>query len=407
MTQRWRIFSAFALLYILAYFYRIALAVMAKDLAAEAHLSAAQLGTLSGAFFYAFALTQIPLGPLLDRFGGKKVALCCGIITTIGLVLFTAASSYPALLAGRILLGIGSGSVLMSALRTFTHWFDMKEFGKVSGFIIAVGNLGNIAGTAPFAWAMTSVGWRLTFWVVALLQLIVLLIVWIFVQETPEKSPERVRHQSLSESFGKVIREKTYWYLVLIAFFWYAGYMAVQGLWGGPYLQDVAGLSRQAASACLFASSLGFLVGSTQVGRFAELLHSQQKVMLRGETLLCVCLLYFILPPLHLPMITLVGLFFILGLAVSSGVAIYPLIRERFPHEIIGTALTSVNLFILLGAAAMQQVMGWVINQYPSVNAAYPAEAYRTAFSIPVAGLLVALLLFSRLPVKDHSEGTR
>ena len=71
MSKRWKIFAVLALMYILAYFFRISMAVVARDLAADLTLSAAQLGTLSGVFFYIYAFVQIPLGPLLDRFGGR------------------------------------------------------------------------------------------------------------------------------------------------------------------------------------------------------------------------------------------------------------------------------------------------------------------------------------------------
>ncbi|MBI5656862.1 MAG: MFS transporter, partial [Geobacter sp.] len=64
MSRRWRLFSILSFLYLLAYFYRVSMAVLAGDLSRDLALDAVQLGTLSGAFFYAFAVTQLPLGPL-------------------------------------------------------------------------------------------------------------------------------------------------------------------------------------------------------------------------------------------------------------------------------------------------------------------------------------------------------
>src|SRR3954454_22805599 len=94
MNQRRTIFLVLSLMYILAYFYRVSLAVVAKDVSRDLVLSAAQLGTLSGIFFYIYALVQIPLGPLLDRFGGRMVIFAFGILTTAGSFLFAEASGY-------------------------------------------------------------------------------------------------------------------------------------------------------------------------------------------------------------------------------------------------------------------------------------------------------------------------
>lgn len=400
MTKRWQIFAVMALMYVLAYFYRVSMAVMAKDLASELHLTAARLGTLSGVFFYAFAFTQLPLGPLLDRFGGKRVVLLTGIVTIFGVALFSVSSSFFSAMAGRVLIGAGSASVLMGALKIFTNWFDRQEFGRVSGFIIAVGNLGNITATAPLALAIDGFGWRSSFIAVGVLQLLCLLLVLYVVQEHPrvETGGDEPANEAASPFSGlaKVFGNPSYWLISCLAFFWYANYMAVQGLWGGPYLMEVLGLSRAQAGNCLLATSAGFLVGCIFVGKVSDsLFRSRKKTLLAGQLVMLGFMSMFLGPAELLPRPLLFACFFLMGLAVSSGVAIYPLIRETFPHRIIGTALTAVNFFILLGAAVMQQVMGRLIELYPKGPSGYPPNAYHGAFLVPVCGLALALVLFA------------
>lgn len=405
MTHRWKIFAILAALYLLAYFYRVSMAVMAKDLVADLHLSASQLGTLSGIFFYAFALTQLPLGPLLDRFGGKRVVILTGLVTTCGLVVFGLATSYPAALAGRILIGAGSATVLMGALKVFTNWFDRLEFGRISGFIIAIGNLGNLTATAPLALAVSSFGWRITFAAAAVLQIAGIAIAQRLVVETPLPHNEASQlHNSRTPSPATALRQvfatPSYWLMSLLAFFWYANYMAMQGLWGGPYLMEVLGLTRSRTGFLLLATSVGFLSGCLFVGNISEkVFHSRKKTLLCGQFGLLCCMLLFLGPAEKLSYPLLLALFFLLGLTVSSGVAIYPFIRESFPTHIIGTALTAVNFFILLGAAVIQQVMGFYIERFPKTGTGYPPEAYHGAFLIPIAGLAIGLCLF--LFVKD------
>ena len=404
MTRRWRIFAVLAFLYLLAYFYRVSMAVLAGDLTRDLSLSATQLGTLSGIYFFAFAVTQIPLGPLLDRYGGKRIVVLVGLATCAGTVVFARATGYPQALAGRILLGIGSASVLMGSLRVFTNWFDRREFGRVSGFIIAVGNLGNLAGTAPLALSASAFGWRATFFAVACLQAIALMLVQRVVRErpeTPSTAPSGPPAVSVSplDGLGQVLKTPSYWLMSLLAFSWYANYMAVQGLWGGPYLMEAIGLTRESAGRVLLATSLGFLIGCLFIGSVTErLFHSTKRTLLAGQILFLICMTFFLGPAEKLPHGLLLPFFFLLGIAVSSGVTVYPMIRESFSHDIIGTALTAVNFFILMGAATMQQFMGIVINRYGRSADGYAPEAFHAAFLLPISLLVLAVILFTRIP---------
>ena len=84
-----------------------------------------------------------------------------------------------------------------------------------------------------------------------------------------------------------------------------------------------------------------------------------------------------------------------MGILVSSGVAVYPLIRASFPHAITGTALTLVNFFILLGAATIQQIMGGIIARFPrTISGSYPPESYHQAFTVPLVLLVLATASF-------------
>src|SRR4030042_2191049 len=67
------IFSILSALFILSQFYRVSSAVIAPNLIQELGLNAEMLGFLGGAFFYAFTLLQIPMGPMLDRIGPRMI----------------------------------------------------------------------------------------------------------------------------------------------------------------------------------------------------------------------------------------------------------------------------------------------------------------------------------------------
>ncbi len=401
--RRWTIFATLALMYILAYFYRVSLAVVAGDISRDLHLTPQQLGSLSGVLFYVYAAAQLPLGPMIDRLGSRMVISGCGVLTTVGGVLFSQADTLMIAMIARALIGIGTASVLMATFTLFSHWFSRREFGRVSGFMVALGNLGNLAGTAPLALAVGAFGWRDSFLAVSVLQAVVTLLVFCNVQDKPaartdDEEPVSSLESNMMAAWGTIFGTRDFWLLGVLAFFWYGNYLALQALWGGPYLMDVLHLSREAAGSMLMFTSFGFIVGSSLVDTVARrFFRSYKKTLLAGQLVLLLFMSAFLGWAEAVPRPMLAGVFFIIGVAVSSGVMVYPIIRAMFPVGIVGTALTSLNFYVLMGAAVIQQVMGVIVGSYGDVAGSISAEAFHAAFMFPMAGLAIAIVLYSRV----------
>ena len=399
--QRWFIFFILALVYILVYFYRVSLAVVAGDVSRDLNLTPAQLGSLSSILFYVYAAAQIPLGPMIDRLGSRLVISGCGVLTAVGGILFSQAASMGQAMAARVLIGVGTASVLMATFTIFSHWFTKQEFGKVSGLMVAVGNLGNLAGTAPLAIAVALVGWRNSFLATGVLQAVVTVLVFLMVRDRPpakastpgdEAAPARM---GMIAAWRQITANGDFWLLGAMAFAWYGNYLAVQGLWGGPYLMEVLKLTREETGRMLMYTSLGFITGSLVVDHVArKLVHSYKKTLLGGQVVLLLLMTGFLGLADGMPPALLALLFFALGLAVSSGGMIYPIIRSMFPVTIVGTALTSLNFFVLMGAASVQQVMGIIIGAYRKTAPEATAQAFHAAFQVPVAALAFAAAMF-------------
>jgi sugar phosphate permease len=405
MTKRWKIFFLLAGMLVISMFFRVSMAVVSFDLTTDLGLGAAELGVISGVFFYAFACAQIPLGSLLDRFGGRVMISLLGVVTAGGSLIFALASGYPQALAGRMLLGLGTASVLMGALKIYTNWFPPQEFARVSGFMIAVGNLGSVGATKPLAYAIKLFGWRSTFVAASCVQLALTLVVYLVTRDTPATAethatappaPTTGNKGSIFQVWKMLFATPAFWLVSLMAFFWYANYMVLLALWGGPYLREVLGLDSSAASTLLLCISFGYICGSLLLGRAIDLLNgSLPGTMILGQLIVLLAMTAMLGPAELFSRTVLALIFFVIGLASASGVIIYPLARNLVPHRFAATALTFVNFFLLMGAAAAQHVMGLYIHSFPRGPSGYPAAAYHGAFLIPICGLAAILMLFA------------
>ena len=101
--------------YFLSYLYRAANAVVAPDLVRDVGLSAGELGLLTAAYLLAFALFQIPLGVLLDRYGPRRVQAALVALGGIGAIIFALGQSALTLSLARGVIGMGFAGGLMSS----------------------------------------------------------------------------------------------------------------------------------------------------------------------------------------------------------------------------------------------------------------------------------------------------
>ncbi|HMV55144.1 MAG TPA: MFS transporter, partial [Rhodocyclaceae bacterium] len=118
-----RLFLPFAAGYYLSYLLRTVNAVISPDLTRELGLSAADLGLLTGAYFFSFAVAQIPVGVALDRYGPRRVEASLLVLAAIGALLFAFGQTLLQLAVARALIGFGVSACLMAALKAFSQWY--------------------------------------------------------------------------------------------------------------------------------------------------------------------------------------------------------------------------------------------------------------------------------------------
>jgi MFS family permease len=406
------IFTLLSALYTLSMFYRVSNAVIAPNLIQDLGLDAETLGILGGAFFYSFALLQIPMGPLLDRIGPRLVITSSSLIGAIGALLFAFGYSYPAALLGRILIGAGMASILMGSLKVFTLRFPLERFATLMGTLVSIGTLGNILATSPLAYFSSTIGWRITFMIAggatAVLALLTLLTLPPHPRPLPAGEKGMVREMKILQSFRLILGSLTFWQIGAVAFFRFGISMSLQGLWLGPYLMDVKGYSPVQTGNLLILSAIGLIVGGPISGQFSDrIFRNSKKVALWGLCLYTLSLLpligiFKIQSPLWYGL-----LFFFMGFFNAFGMVIYSDAKNIFPITISGTVMTWVNFFTMAGAAIFMPALGKIIESFPRIGQSYPAEAYHLSFLICFLGMATSLAFYAFSRKKRHGEGEK
>lgn len=154
------VFLAFAAAYFCSTLVRAITATLSPVLTQEFSLQARDLGLLAGGYFLGFAVTQLPLGALLDRHGPKRVILWFLGVAVLACLAFSLASSFTALLVARVLLGMGVSACLMAPLTGYRRWFDAGTLLRANSWMLMSGALGMLASTLPVQWLLPLTGWR-------------------------------------------------------------------------------------------------------------------------------------------------------------------------------------------------------------------------------------------------------
>jgi nitrate/nitrite transporter NarK len=392
---RWAVLGLASVLFVCSQFYRVANAVVAPQLQQDLGLSSEALGGLSAAFFYAFAVAQVPLALLLDRVGARWSMAVLSLVGAVGAVVFASAGGLASATAGRILLGVGMAGNLMGTMKLVAEWFSPREFATLTGLVAALGTAGNILATTPLALLVAAVGWRRSFVLVAVLTALLAVVFWAVVRDRAEVAGERGPEvTSIAAMARTLLGSRDYWLISVGAFCRYGTFVAIQGLWVGPYLMEVAGLSPVASANLILLLNLAVVLGSPFGGWLSDRVFSSRKrLALMGLAGTGLAELALALSGPRPPVGWLVVVLVFLGVTTAFGQVVYAHVKELMPLRMSGMAMTGVNFFTMFGAATFLHAMGWVLDR-ASGGGPRGLEGYRAAFLAAAVSMAVAFALY-------------
>jgi sugar phosphate permease len=415
LRYRWLIFWILAFSYILVYFHRLCPAVLAVDMMGDLQASGALLGVLSSAYFYPYALMQLPAGLLSDSWGPRRSISLFFTVAFVGSIVLGLAGSVLWALVGRTLVGLGVAMLFVPTMKVLAEWFRPKEFATMTAILMVMGGLGSLTAASPLAILSNRIGWRLSFVAVGFFTLLMAILVWLFVRDRPadlgwpspaEPSGSSPAAIGLLEGIKRVLLYPRFWPIAIWFFFDCAIFFSFGGLWGGPYLMQIYGLSKAKAGQILSMIAIGMIVGSPFLSFLSDRIFRGRKPVLLLSSFIVLCLtalLAFYTARLSIPALYLLCL----GLGVFSSAIVvigFTTTKELFPVQIAGTSTGLVNLFPFAGGALFQPFLGYLLERPGKAGDAFSLIGYKQAFlALFLCGLLafLACLFLKETLVKD------
>jgi MFS family permease len=395
-----RIFGCFAAGYFMSYGLRSVNAVLAPDLMAELGLTHSQLGSLSSAYFLAFAAMQVPLGVWLDRFGPRRVNAVLMGVAALGCVAFALASSIAMLWLGRALVGAGVSGALMASLTAYRQWFPPQRQTRLAAWMLMSGTVGVLVSTVPVHWALPLLGWRGVFWIAAVLLALIGAGMWVALPRDHERVGGVASGGSFLDSlagYRRVFASGYFWRMTMTAGVVQGGFVSMQSLWVGPWFDTVLGVRGAERADLLFAFNLGLLCCFLALGWLAPRVGPDRASLARIVAIGTAAVVVAELAIAWASGRPAWWLWLVYAAAATTYTLVQPRVGLAFDSALAGRALTGFNLLIFSWMFVSQWGFGVAIDAFRA-HGFDEVAAFRAAMTA-FAGLhAVCLVVFVAWP---------
>lgn len=409
----WVVWLVASLFYSIEYLQRVSPTVMAEPLMHAFGMNAEIFSFVSSLYFYSYAAAQIPVGLLLDRFGGRRLLSLSCLVISLGSLLFALSHVLWVLGMARILIGFGSAFAFIGVLKLASNWFPEKRYPLMVGLTNSLGVAGAIFGQAPLAALVQHIGWQESMIVLSLIGLAISILIWFTILDCP------ICLLRPANNHKRVVMSTPVWPALKLIFStpqaWvtgiYAGLMVVPviafgELWAVPFLTKQYQLSPIMAANINSAIFIGIGFGGPLNGWLSSLLRRQKTVMFLGN----VGALLSLLAILYIPGwndYVLFAWLFCFGFCTSSMLMAFTLNKQRFEVEHNGTVAAFTNMIIVILGAFFQDFIGFMLDHWlPTLTAGdYSIADYHAALSaLPILSIICLGILFCiKKPITDHS----
>jgi len=405
-TLAWLVWGLGAALYLIAFYQRVAPAVLVQELTREFALTGAALGNLSAFYFYSYVAMQIPTGLIADRWGPRRLLTAGAALTAAGTLLFALATTPWAANAGRLAIGAAAGVAFVAMLKLASHWMPARQFALASGVALFVGVMGATLAGAPLRWVTDAFGWRAVMVASAALTAAVAVAIWLVVRDDPSErgfdsyfphGKDGHRGGSVWDDLRLVLGYRNTALLFLIPGAFSGIVLMFAGLWGVPFLTTHYGFTTaQAASLCSLLL-VCWSVASIAYGPVSQRAGRRKAPYIAGLVATMALWAALVWVP-GWSRAALVALLVALGFAAGAFILTFPFAKESVPARLAGTVSGIANMGVMMGGLVMQPLVGWVLDRHwsgattPGGARLYDLAAYQSAFSTLFLWGAIALL---------------
>jgi sugar phosphate permease len=369
--------------WVIDYIDRLVITLALPAIGRQFSLNKAEQGLILTVFFIPYALFQMPGGLLADRIGVRKTMTIALAAWSIFTGLTGLAFSYASLLVIRAVFGVTEGIFPAASMKAVTERTQPQQRSTANGFMFCSNSLGSALAPLIAGPALAAVGWKNSFFLVALLGIVMAVVVWRFLPK-PLHAAEDPVTQAIPDrpKFGvrDVLTSRTMWLLAAI----FCGYDIVSwGLvaWTPSYLMEVRHINVRSSGVL---TSIPFFVGTagTVIGGylFDKFFHSRSRLLIVPAMACTGVFLWIMIKATSVESFILFESLAV-GTMSLTFMPIYGVPMRLLPREVTGIGMGLVNFGGQFAGAFTPFIMGALADSF----------SFTAAFSFLIFGVLLAI----------------
>jgi sugar phosphate permease len=419
---RWLTLALIVALIVINYIDRSAVSYAVGPLTKSFGITKSQYGLISSAFSIGYMVFAFLAGPLVDRYGARRILLVGVAIWSVVTAVTPVSGSFIGLFVARIVLGAGEGPGFPAATRTVSRWLPQKERGIALAMVGGVAVAGSLLIGGPLVTQLIAgVGWRGMFWVLAVLGALWLAAACVLLRNTPDDhrgvSAEERAHIAAGQleeertstnrvQWRPVLTNRNLWIIAVGYFAWgfmFWGFM----YWLPDYLSSQYGLSVTAVGLFTVAPWAAGVVGAILGGVITDRVFARTGSPRTRLTVMGVALLLSgaALVPITVEPSLTVSVTFIsvgVGLGFVTGGIWWVAAIDAVPSQ-PGVAAGFADAAFALSGIVAPSVMGFIVTSTGSFSSGF---VVMSALAVIGAGSMLVLPKPYRRRLDPASDGT-
>lgn len=392
-----------ALFYFYQYILRVAPGVLVDEIRQTFRINAEQFATLGAFYLIAYSLLQIPLGIIVDRIGVKKMCLYSVSTCTAGALLMASTDTFWIVQFSRFVIGAGSASAFMCALKFIADHIAPGGRGLLMGATLALGTGGALLAGRIVQYLDVMLTWRDVLLISAGIGVVVFVLISIGVRGAKQDKSIVLNHKTLGENLSdvfQIFKSRSIIIYAILAIGLYTPISALADLWGTAFIKQKFDIDKAYAAQLVMILYMGLTAGSLVLPWLSERYNILNKSIIFCGFALLAAFSALIYMPVHSVDFLIVLLFAIGFFGGAEMMCFTGALVESNKHD-SGHIIGVVNTLNMLGGAMVQQAIGYFLDkQWSGHLDDYGIRQYSTIEfenAISVLTVLIAMCCISSL----------
>jgi MFS family permease len=359
---RWLVLIALSVAMFGNYYVYDSIGPVADSLQRLLGFSDTQIGTLNAIYSLPNVVMVLIGGVIVDRYGAAWSTVMFAGVCAVGAALTAVSGSFPWMVAGRLVFGLGAESMIVAITVAIGQWFVRRQLGFAFGMNLSIARAGSYGADMSPTWAkpLYDAGWQSPLWLAAALSAgaVAAAVVFLVLERRAEKRFDLSRPAPTERIVWSDLWrfDRSYWYIVGLCVTFYSVIFPFRSTFAIKYFQHAHGLSLQDAGAMNSYVFLAAIFATPAFGLLADRMGLRAALMAFGTFLLCAAFPILAYTSANLWITTaMIGIAFSLVPAV-----IWPAVPLLVRANRLGTAFGLMTMVQAIGLTAINLIAGWL-----------------------------------------------